>query len=82
MTETGGRWRPLAETKPGKPVACNYGLLWLIYGLLWGLVACCFRLLGVPGTFFVSGLPAEEFTGSTMVASVDPIIFTGELFEV
>ena len=29
---------------PGKPVVCNSGLLWLIYGLLWGIVACCFRL--------------------------------------
>ena len=24
---------------PGKPVACNYGLLWLIYGLLWCIAA-------------------------------------------
>ena len=23
---------------PGQPVACNYELLWLIYGLLWGMV--------------------------------------------
>ena len=34
---------------PGKPVAYNYGLLWLIYGLLWGILAHYFRLLGVPG---------------------------------
>ena len=33
---------------PGKPVAYNSGLLWLLYGLLLGLVACCFGLLGVP----------------------------------
>ena len=38
---------------PGKPVAYNYGLLWLIYGLLWGVVACCFRLLGFPSAFAV-----------------------------
>ena len=24
---------------PGKPVAYNYGLLWIYYGLLWGIVA-------------------------------------------
>ena len=30
-------------------MADKYGLLWLIYGLLYGIVACCFRLLGVPG---------------------------------
>ena len=30
-------------------MACDYGLLWLIYGLLWGIVACYFRLLGIPG---------------------------------
>ena len=29
---------------PGKPVACNYGLLWAI-------VACYFGLLGVPGMY-------------------------------
>ena len=34
---------------PGRPVAYNSGLLWLIYGLLWGVLACCFRLLGFPG---------------------------------
>ena len=31
-------------------MASNFGLLWLIYGLLWGIVACYFRLLGVPGS--------------------------------
>ena len=30
-------------------MAYNYGLLWLNYGLLYGRVACCFRLLGLPG---------------------------------
>ena len=35
---------------PGKPVAHNYGLRWLIHGPLWGIVACSFRLLGFPGT--------------------------------
>ena len=34
---------------PGKPAAYNSELLWFIYGLLWGIVACCFGLLGVPG---------------------------------
>ena len=33
-------------------MAYNYGLLWLIYGLLYGIVACYFRLLGVPGADF------------------------------
>ena len=37
-------------TYPGKPVAYNYGLLWLLYGLLWGIVAYYYGLLGVPGT--------------------------------
>ena len=32
-----------------KPVALNLGLLWLIYGLLWGIVACDFWQLGFPG---------------------------------
>ena len=30
-------------------MAYNYGLLWLIYRLLYGIVACYLRLLGVPG---------------------------------
>ena len=34
---------------PGKPVAYNYGLLSINYGLLWGIVASFFGLLGVPG---------------------------------
>ena len=34
---------------PGKPVACNNGLLSINYGLLLGIVACYFGLLGVPG---------------------------------
>ena len=33
---------------PGKPVASNYGLLWLIHGLLEGIVACYLRLCGLP----------------------------------
>ena len=37
------------QALPGKPVADNYGLLWLIYELLWDIVAFYFRLLGVPG---------------------------------
>ena len=35
--------RPL----PGKPVAHNYGLLGLYFGLLWGIVAHYFGLLGL-----------------------------------
>ena len=31
-------------------MASNYGLLWIYYRLFWGIVACYFRLLGVPGT--------------------------------
>ena len=34
---------------PGKPVGYHFGLLSINYGLLWGLVVCCFRLLGFPG---------------------------------
>ena len=34
---------------PGKPVAYNYGLLRLNSGLLWGMVAHDFWLLGFPG---------------------------------
>ena len=34
---------------PGKPVACNLGLLRLKNGLLYGIVACHFGLLGFPG---------------------------------
>ena len=30
-------------------MAYNNGLCWLIYGLVWSMVAYCFRLLGVPG---------------------------------
>ena len=37
---------------PEKPVAHNFGQLWLIYDLLWGIVACYFGLLGVPGRAF------------------------------
>ena len=33
-------------------MAYNYGLLWLVYGLLYGIVACYFGLLGVPGKDF------------------------------
>ena len=43
---------PTFNDMPGQPVAYNYGLLWLIYGLLYGIVACYFRLLGVPGGDF------------------------------
>ena len=50
-----GLWRLLfwpCYGLPGKPVAYNYGLLWLIYGLLYGIVtASCFRLLGFPGLY-------------------------------
>ena len=35
---------------PGKPVAYNYGLLSVDYGLLWGIVAYHFELLSFPGT--------------------------------
>ena len=30
-------------------MAYNYGLLWLIHGLLESILECCFRLLGFPG---------------------------------
>ena len=31
-------------------MACNYGLLSMNYGLLWGIVAYYFGLLGFPGS--------------------------------
>ena len=37
------------QDRPGKPVAYNNGLLSVIFGPLWSIVACFFRLLGVPG---------------------------------
>ena len=36
---------------PGKPVAYNSGLLSMDYGLLWGIVASYFGLLGLPGAY-------------------------------
>ena len=38
---------------PGEPVASNYGLLSMNSGLLWGIVAYYFRLLGFPGSVFL-----------------------------
>ena len=40
-------------------MACNYGLLWIIHGLLWGVVAFYFRLLGVPGNHQFHGGPSQ-----------------------
>ena len=37
------------EKLPGKPAACNFGLLSMNYGLLWGRVACYFGQLSFPG---------------------------------
>ena len=51
--------------KPGKLVGCNSGLLWLLYGLLWGIVAYYFGLLGVPGRFFVLSLVDVEALASS-----------------
>ena len=45
---------------PGKPVACNFRLLWLNNGILWGAVACYFRLLGVPGRRYVMAGAEQE----------------------
>ena len=39
-------------------MAYNYGLLPVNYGLLWGIVACCFRRLGVPG------MPKSDASGT------------------
>ena len=33
-------------------MACNNGLLSINHGLLYGIVACYFRLLGVPGCYY------------------------------
>ena len=56
----------LIETGPGKPVEYEYGLLWLIYVLLRGLAAYCFRLLGVPGV--------QDWAGRTLRKKWDPSI--------
>ena len=39
-----------------EPLAHNYGLLYT-NGLLWGIVASCFQLLGCPGRLFAGHLP-------------------------
>ena len=41
-------------------MAYNDGLLWLIYGLVYGIVACCFGLLGVPGIYIFQ---AQNYLG-------------------
>ena len=41
---------------PGKPVAYNDRLFSINKGLLYGIVACCFGLLGVPGRILYSVL--------------------------
>ena len=51
---------------PGKPVAYNYGLLSINYGLLYGIVACYFKLLGVPGMSTWSSGPYVWVVGITM----------------
>ena len=46
-------------TSPLKPLAHYFGFISMNAGLLWGIVACCFGLLGFHGkawTMFVSGL--------------------------
>ena len=60
---------------PEKPVACNSGLPWLIYGLLDGIVASYLRLRGFPdkkyagsASFFCFGVgrwPCSNFLAST-----------------
>ena len=45
---------------PGKPVAYNFGLLWIYYGLLWDIVAYYFGLLGVPGCDHTQTLRAHS----------------------
>ena len=50
---------------PGKPAASNYRLLSVFYSLLWGIVACCFGLLGFqlqPSTRLFSGIPFFTFS--------------------
>ena len=62
--------QPDNEPVPGKPVAYHNGLLSINYGLVWGIVACCFGLLGVPGTHlllmlgFKANLLAAEVVGT------------------
>ena len=47
-------------------MACKYGLFSVNYGLLWGIVAHCFGLLGVPGRFFLA--PAVREMGVATVS--------------
>ena len=53
---------------PGKPVAYNYGLLAVSYGLLLGIVVYCFRLLGFPGRAS-SGTVSKTWSKATRVYS-------------
>ena len=67
-----------SKSLPGKPVAYNRRLLWLVYGLLHGIVACHFRLLGVPGHFIIDILSSSGWLCS--LALVWPYIpFKGAL---
>ena len=43
-------------------MACNYGLLRLIHGLLSGIVACYFGLLGVPTRQILRALPRRALS--------------------
>ena len=42
----------------GKPVACNFGLLSVVFDSRWGIVACCFGPLSFSGRF-LKGLLQE-----------------------
>ena len=41
-------WRPRTYLESQWPTIMGY--FWIYYGLLWGIVACYFGLLGVPGS--------------------------------
>ena len=47
--QSAGKINSMKDYLPGKPVACNYGLLSINHGLLWGMVANYFGLLGFSG---------------------------------
>ena len=62
---------------PGRPLAFNYGLLCLIYGLLRGIVACCLGYLacqGGPSEVSDAVAISEEEYGTNMVIIRAPTV--------
>ena len=65
------------ECHPGKPVAHNYGQLSVNNGLLRGIVACYFGLLGVPGLSHFSGKARTEAHISGRFGRIGPMALIG-----